>query len=278
MTHQHFSVNIKLVIKMDILTSNTNAKIIEIKKMSWDKSNVYVSPRPYHALAFRLKGKAIFEVGNLRVETNTNNVILMPANTGYYAKYPERNEIIVIHFHTDDKLDLKNYSTNQTEIIYNLFKNALDIWLNKNKAYYYDSISKFYQILSSLDVLTQKNDATNEEFFKAIEYLNDNFTNPDISVETLSKIAKMSSTYFRRLTFENFNCTPTNYILKLRLEYAEKLLSTGKYTINDVSYMSALMTQNILAELLKKHMEYHRQNFIFTTNKKSTDILSVLKF
>ena len=253
MTHRSISVNIKLVIKMDILTSNTSIKILEIKKMSWDKSNVYVSPRPYHALAFRLKGKATFEVGNFTVETYTNDVVLMPANTGYYAKYPERNEIIVIHFHTDDKLDLKNYSTNQTEIIYNLFKNALDIWLNKNKAYYYDSISKFYQILSTLYVLTQKNDIPNKEFLKAIEYLNNNFTNPDISVEMLSKMAKMSSTYFRRLTIQNFNCTPANYILKLRLEYAEKLLSTGKYTINDVSYMSGFNDPKYFSRVIRKN-------------------------
>lgn len=252
MTHQYISVNIKAVIIMDILISNTSIKILEIKKMSWDKSNVYVSARPYHALAFRLKGKAIFEVSNFTVETNTNDVVLMPANTGYYARYPEKNEIIVIHFHTDDTLDLKNYSTNQADIIYNLFKNALDIWLNKNKAYYYEAISKFYQILSSLDVLTQKNDATNEEFFKAIEYLNNNFTNPDISVEMLSEMAKMSSTYFRRLAIQNFNCTPANYILKLRLEYAEKLLSTGKYTINDVSYMSGFNDPKYFSRVIKK--------------------------
>lgn len=253
MTHRIISDNIKVVIKVDILISNTSIKIIEIKKMSWEKSNVYVSPRPYHALAFRLKGKATFKVGNFTVETNTNDVVLMPANTGYYAKYPERNEIIVIHFHTDDMLDLKNYSANQADIIYNLFKNALDIWINKNKAYYYEATSKFYELLSTIDVLTQKNDMPNGEFFKTIEYLNNNFMSPDISVEMLSKMAKMSSTYFRKLTIQNFNCTPADYILKLRLEYAEKLLSTGKYTINDVSYMSGFNDPKYFSRVIRKN-------------------------
>lgn len=218
--------------------------------MSWDKSTVFVSARPYHALAIRIKGKAIFKINDTIVETDTGDVVLMPAKTGYYAQYPEENEIIVIHFYSDDMLELKNYSVNSQQIIYSLFKTAYETWINKEHAYFYESTAKFYEILSSLDKLIGKtNQEKNIEFQKVIEYLNNNFTNPDISIETLSDMAKISSTYFRKLMFENFNQTPTNYILNLRLSYAEKLLSTGKYTVNKFQTCLDLMTRSILAEL-----------------------------
>ncbi len=238
---------------MDILNSNSCFKILEIKKMSWDKSNVFVSARPYHALAYRLKGNAIFKINDTNVETNTGDVLLMPANTGYYAEYPEKNEILVIHFYSDDLLDLKNYTISSEYIIQSVFKKAYDIWNGKQRAFYYESTAKLYEILSSIDKLIQKeNPRKNTNFFKAIEYINNNFTNPDISVEMLSSMSNMSSTYFRKLTVDNFNQTPSSYILNLRLSYAEKLLSTGKYTVNEVSDMSGFNDPKYFSRVVRK--------------------------
>lgn len=240
---------------MDILNSNTSMKILEIKKMSWDKSNVYVSARPYHALAYRIKGKGSFKINDKNVETSEGDVVLMPANTGYYAEYTERNEIYVIHFHSEDILDLNNYSLNSNELLYNLFKSANSIWQKKDSAYYYESMSLLYQILSQIDKLSKykvQNTNNNIEFYKTIEFLNNNFTNPDITVEMLANMAKMSSTYFRKLVTEKLNTTPSSYILSLRLGYAEKLLATGKHTINEVAYMSGFNDPKYFSRVIKK--------------------------
>ncbi len=239
---------------MDILNSNTSIKILEIKKMSWDKSNVYVSARPYHALAYRIKGKGRFNVNDKIVETNEGDAVLMPAKTGYYAQYSERNEIYVIHFHSEDTLDLNNYSLNSNELLYNLFKSAYSIWQKKESVYYYDSMAIFYQILSQIDKLSKYKlqNSNNIEFYKTIEFLNNNFTNPDITVEMLANMAKMSSTYFRRLVNEKLNTTPSIYILNLRLGYAEKLLSTGNHTVNEVAYMSGFNDPKYFSRVVKK--------------------------
>lgn len=240
---------------MNIINSNTSVKILEIKKMSWDKSNVFVSARPYHALAYRIKGNGIFKINDKIVETNEGDVVLMPANTEYYAKYPERNEIFVIHFYSDDLLDLNNYCLNSNELLHNLFKSSYSIWRKKELAYYYDSMVIFYQILSQIDKLSKyntQNTSNNANFSKTIEFLNNNFTNPDITVEMLSNMAKMSSTYFRKLVTEKFNATPSNYILNLRLGYAEKLLATGKHNINEVAYMSGFNDPKYFSRVIKK--------------------------
>jgi len=48
-------------------------------------------------------------------------------------------------------------------------------------------------------------------------------------------MCSMSDTYFRKLFVENFAVTPLKYINNLRLNYAIELLSSGYYSISEIS-------------------------------------------
>jgi len=64
--------------------------------------------------------------------------------------------------------------------------------------------------------------------------------------------AHMSDTYFRRLFLNRFNMTPNKYLTSKRLIYAEKLLSTGKYSVNEASEMSGFSDVKYFCRVVKK--------------------------
>ena len=77
----------------------------------------------------------------------------------------------------------------------------------------------------------------------------------------------MSETYFRRLFYKNFFQTPTQYITKLKLKYAEELLSSGKYSIEETAYMSGFSDAKYFSRVIKSVYGYPPSK-LFIHNKK----------
>ncbi len=239
---------------MALLNGNISIKIKEIIQMSWEKSCVYVSPRPYHALVFRSCGGATFTVQNQSVAAKSADVVYMPANLSYNADYPEKSKIIAIHFYSDYDGAIENFELYSPGIVSALFEKVYSIWTKQGQGYYYQATSLFYEILANI-ALQNDNLSKSEryhDFFAAVEYMKNNFMQADLSVEYLSVIAKMSNTYFRKLFVEKYGETPSKCILGLRLSYAEKLLSTGKYSINEAALMSGFSDPKYFCRVVKK--------------------------
>lgn len=239
---------------MSIINENISIKISEVRFMSWDIASVSVAARPYHALAFRLCGSASFSHGNLNSSTNIGDVFYMPANYSYKATYLGKNEILVIHFKSDLISKMENYQLNNSHIVSMLFHRLYDIWNKKENGYYYSALSVMCEILEniSLQQSSSLRVETTKAFNNAVEYMEKNYTSVECSVKGIVAKAHMSNTYFRKLFFGKFNMSPIKYLISKRLIYAEKLLSTGKYSIKEVAEMSGFCDVKYFSRVVKK--------------------------
>lgn len=239
---------------MSLLSGNISIRIKDVGLMSWESGYVCVAARPYHALVFRLRGSAEFSCGNLNLSTNAGDVLYMPAYRAYNAAYQDKNEILVIHFESDLNSEIKNYKLNNEHILSLLFHKIYDIWVKKENGYYYSTLALFCEILENISL--QQNylfyNETMKSFEDAVEYMKKMYTSSDFTVEEMVEKAHMSNTYFRKLFFNKFNTTPVKYLTYLRLIYAEKLLSTGKYSINEVAEMSGFGDVKYFCRVVKK--------------------------
>jgi AraC-like DNA-binding protein len=242
------------VIYMSVINENISIKIREVRFMSWDIASVSVSARPYHALVFRLCGSASFSHENLNSSTNVGDVFYMPANYSYKATYQKKNEILVIHFESDLISKMENYQLNDSHIISILFHRLYDIWNKKEDGYYYSALSVMCEILENISVQQSPSlrSETMKAFEDAVEYMEKNYTSNECSVKEMVEKAHMSNTYFRKLFFNKFSMTPTKYLVSKRLIHAEKLLSTGKYSIKEVAEMSGFCDVKYFSRVVKK--------------------------
>lgn len=84
------------------------------------------------------------------------------------------------------------------------------------------------------------------------EFLHENFTRK-MTVAELAAIAGLSPYYFIRAFTKRFGQPPHQYILALRLSFAEKLLGDSNLTIADVAYLSGFSSQSHLTAVMRKH-------------------------
>lgn len=70
---------------------------------------------------------------------------------------------------------------------------------------------------------------------KAISYMEQHYTQPDLSNQQIADHLGVSEVYFRRLFRQAFDVTPKQYILTLRIRKAEQLLSEALLQINQIS-------------------------------------------
>ena len=226
---------------MSFLLNKTIPIIIKnIQHLYWGKSSVFVSPRPYHALAFRVCGNAEFKHGDSAISAPAETITYMPANYSYAAEYTDANEMYVIHFEADITLEFENYQISHPASTLSLFKNAYKIWTSERKEYYFKAMSVYYEILSDIAFQTDTFYISNSynNFLKAFEYMKSHYTDKNLSIEQLADIADMSNTYFRKLFVKRVGETPSKYLTTLRLQHAETLLSQGSFSINEVALLS----------------------------------------
>lgn len=239
---------------MSILNENVSIKIREVQFMSWDIASVCVAARPYHALAFRLCGSASFSHDNFNATTNPGDVFYMPADYYYNAVYKEKNEILVIHFESDLISKMENYQLNNSHMISLLFHRLYDIWNKKTEGYYFSALSVMCEILGN--ILFQQapffRNETIKAFENAVEYMENNYTSDEFSVNRMVETAHMSSTYFRKLFCAKFGMTPARYLITKRLLCAEKLLSTGKCSIKEIAEKSGFGDVKYFSRVVKK--------------------------
>ena len=237
---------------MFALNENVSVKIKDVAGIGWNKSLVSVAPRNVHALVYRQKGSAHFECMGKRTHSGEGDVFYMPANMGYRANYTEDNEVYVFHFETDFKGTMDNQADINSEFAASLFKKALDIWQKRAPGYYCEVMGLFCEILNHLSEREQLSTRNYPPSFpEALEYLRHNFTSPELTVESLAEMSHISTTYFRKLFKTRYLISPLEYISNLRFGYAERLLSTGKYTIEEVAYMSGFNDAKYFSRRIK---------------------------
>lgn len=239
---------------MGFINENVSIKILEVCFMSFDITSVQVAARPYHALAFRLCGSASFSHDKLNLSTDTGDLFYIPANYSYEASYQGKNEILVIHFESDLNSKMDNYRLNNPHIVSVLFHRLYDVWNEKSQGYYYRALSIMCEILENISVGQTPvfQSETIKAFENAVDYMENNYTSDEFSINKTIEMAHMSNTYFRKLFYAKFNMTPIRYLISKRLILAEKLLSTGKYSVKEVAEMSGFCDVKYFSRLVKK--------------------------
>ncbi len=100
-----------------------------------------------------------------------------------------------------------------------------------------------------------------------VSYLENNLTNPQLSVENLSKQLKMSrSTLYAKL-LELTGQTPVDYIRSFRLDKAAALMEKSTMTISEISYQVGFTTSNYFAKSFKSKFNMLPSEFIAKARK-----------
>ena len=243
---------------MEFLREAFSVKLLSVLYLDWKKNDVYVPPRPYSALSFRIKGNAIFSDDQQNIPTQDGDILFMPAGAGYHVTSgPET--LIVIHFEfmgiKPNRFEV--ISPADPEVFSNLFMTIRNLWQEKKPGYHLRCCSLLYRLLELLLQSDETHHNSSYEKLKpAIRYLHKHFCDSQLTVETLCSLLQISDTYFRKLFSQVYGTTPNKYLNALRISHAEELLGTGYYTIEEVAERCGFSDAKYFSTVFKKLRGY----------------------
>ena len=99
---------------------------------------------------------------------------------------------------------------------------------------------------------------------EAVTYIQQNFQRP-ITVEEIAGVCKLNRSYFSKLFREAMNCTPQEFIIRLRLTRAAELMRTTSASIGEIAVRCGYPNQLHFSQAFKKRYglpprEWRREN------------------
>ncbi len=195
--------------------------------------------RQFHGLVFNDETSVkdyCFSDGSV-LHTTENSLFYLPKGSSYVVKNIKNGSCYAINF--DANIDEKPFcvKTRNKEGFLKLFRNAEKRWKRPDTGNIY-VMRTLYDILIEMQNESQKDYMPDSHFdliAPAVKKINSDFTDNDLSVSQLAQLCNISEAYFRRIFINKFGISPKEYIISMRINYAERLLRSGQFTVSAVA-------------------------------------------
>lgn len=236
-------------------TERFNINILSVHQLKWEKRSDNSDTRPYYALSFRVLGDAEFVHKNGINKVSTNDIVFVPSFCRYKLN-SENEHLFVIHFESNDTLptQIKSFTPENPAYFKRKFEELYTVWSKKQTGYIHECNSIIYRILMHIEreYLHTKHSAADERLNEAVDFIHDNFTKGDFSIDELAQLCNMSGTYFRKLFMKKYQMTPLEYINKLKTQYATELLKSNYYTVSEIAEKCGFQNIYYFSSFIKK--------------------------
>jgi len=161
----------------------------------------------------------------------------------YSPKSPEKyfwDQFLVEH---DIMLDLKKFMSEYESKLPG-YQNVLDAL----------AITITHQIVRSILKITSKSDFITDKFEieNIVDYLSQHF-GEKLTISALAQIAKKSESHFIRIFKKETGQSPMEFLMKVRLDKAKKLLRSGTKNITEVSLQCGFSSTSHFSSSFTKH-------------------------
>lgn len=200
---------------------------------------LYWLNRPNHGLMYMVSGETIYIYDGQEYKVSAGDIMYFPENKKYKGTLLSSTSLCVcINFKIDEPINCAPQvfhlrCENKTQ---NLFERIHLEWIKSENPYL--CMRFLYEILSLLFVLhhySYSSPQKKQRYDTAKQYIDNHFTEPDLTLESISSAVDISSVYIRKLFSEYAMMSPTEYITFLRISYAKNLLQNAPLSIAQVA-------------------------------------------
>ncbi len=119
-----------------------------------------------------------------------------------------------------------------------------------------ENMDEFLKRIESLSVKLEKSPDTFQQEIaqNAVKYIDENFKNPDISLNSVCSHLSISPSYFSTIFKEKTGTTFVEYLTNLRLESAKNMLRYTNKTVSEISDEVAYKDPNYFSVIFKKNV------------------------
>lgn len=229
-----------------------NEILFIFKNFHKPRTNFKAHNHQYHEIIFFLKGSGQTNVGDESYSYKANDVCF--TNEGVYRnqRAEKRSEYLCLGFRNAEKIPLLSgvYACEQDGSILKILLDILDEHTNKKAMYKEICDHKIAELLLKIGRLQQK-DGDETSMWSIIREIDTNGLY-NISVEELAKRSSYSYDHFRHEFKRLTGCSPTQYVLKKRMERAKQLLKEDNYSCTLISQICGFSTPAQFSSVFKR--------------------------
>lgn len=206
-------------------------EILAVERLHHADGTHRIQGRPFAALAFRLSGEVEFEIGEKRFSSRAGDVCFIPKNVSYTAVY-SGCEYVVVHFKKCNYKAHENFSVDNPSYAAAEFSKLHSEWKEKHSIM--RAKATLYKLLARIaeDKALTIND---QAFLKSVEYMDENLSDPTLSLARVCAAAGISEAGLRRKFHAYYNLSPKKYLIKLRLDRAVELLVSSDKSVKEIA-------------------------------------------
>ena len=195
-----------------------------------------VNGRDFYALSYRLDGMIEIETAQKSIVSKPDSVTFTPKGMSYKTTIREDTKMIVVHFRLARDLDfqLPYVLPCVRGEIKGLFE-LLAAKSLKGEDKYFECMSIFYRILSELGTYIEPSSSICDCSKSTKALIDTNFGDQELDVAALASAAGVSDSYLRRVFKRDFGEAPLEYLNRVRIQNAKKLLESEYLTVDEVA-------------------------------------------
>ena len=175
------------------------------------------------------------------LKTQGKSVFYLPKGSTYYAKVLEKpTGCWAINFLIDQEISEKPFVLNfkNSDPVLENFKEAVNAFKGGGEDAELIIKRNLYDIILKIRKESGKKyvpSAKRRKIQPAVEQIHKNFTDREMTVAALADLCNMSENYFRRIFDQEFGCSPKEYIISRRMEYAKALLAEERFSVTEIA-------------------------------------------
>ncbi|MBQ8606509.1 MAG: helix-turn-helix transcriptional regulator [Clostridia bacterium] len=232
---------------------NISFNLLDVIELKQKNVSMYNSRRNFNALSFRIRSDAHLKTETDTFNMNDNYLSFVPSRLNY-RRVAKIDELIAIHFELVNcsAKDIEFFEPQDPEPFRALFTSILKCWSEKKAGYKYKCSALFYEILALCNLENHKPTVSNSKIQKSTDYLLAHYRRPELSIKEIAEKSFVSEVYFRKLFKEHYGISPQKYIIRLRIQYAKELISSGYYSLKEIALMSGYTDYKYFTSEFKK--------------------------
>ena len=191
------------------------------------------------AVVLKTKGKTIYTVGDKQILSDRLHPVILPKGCSYSWKCVEPGECLIIEFDANIvEPEIMSFEIKENNSIINNFSKIEKSLSTKKTCYKLECSYYLYEILLFL-LKSAKQEQQHQKKYSilnpAIKYITENYSDNNITNESLAKLCAMSTVYFRKIFVCVYGTSPIKYLHHFRIEKAKAILRSDFETIEQVA-------------------------------------------
>ncbi len=192
-----------------------------------------VENRPQYGLSFCKSGRITYEHNGVHTISDCTNAVILPQGETYTVLREVTGEFPVINFTCTESFELREHLAipiHNAESYIRDFEQIRKLFLFPSNRMRVFSI--MYDMLHRLLSESAKSD---EILTPAIRYIENHYTDRNLSNKTLAEQSRISEVYLRQLFSRQVGTSPKQYIINLRLERSKQMLVESNRSVTEIA-------------------------------------------